>query len=117
MGTGEKVIRSLTVRPQSGSEIFTPRKAVVEQGTRPTQLDIESGEINPAAYPISVYLENPGGKTEKVKAKYVIGCDGAHSWTRAQLGIEMVGDTSSKLFQLILRYKSFMTFWKTTFGE
>lgn len=29
---------------------------------------------------------------EKVSAKYVIGCDGAHSWTRRTLGIKMIGD-------------------------
>lgn len=31
------------------------------------------------------------GKTDVVKAKYIIGCDGAHSWTRKQLGIQMEG--------------------------
>ncbi|GAA6050393.1 hypothetical protein JCM3770_004015 [Rhodotorula araucariae] len=31
-------------------------------------------------------------RVETVKAKYLIGCDGAHSWTRRQLGINMVGD-------------------------
>ncbi|KAL1644193.1 hypothetical protein SLS58_004473 [Diplodia intermedia] len=31
------------------------------------------------------------GTTEVVKAKYIIGCDGAHSWTRKQLGIKMEG--------------------------
>ena len=33
---------------------------------------------------------------EVVKAKYVVGCDGAHSWTRKALGkgFEMVGETS-----------------------
>lgn len=34
-------------------------------------------------------------KVEVVKAKYVIGCDGAHSWTRRQLGIKMVGDATN----------------------
>ncbi|KAL1630659.1 hypothetical protein SLS54_000530 [Diplodia seriata] len=34
------------------------------------------------------------GTTEVVKAKYVIGCDGAHSWTRKQLGIKMEGAAS-----------------------
>jgi hypothetical protein len=29
--------------------------------------------------------------TETIRAKYVIGCDGAHSWTRRQLGINMEG--------------------------
>ncbi|KAK7521413.1 FAD binding domain-containing protein [Phyllosticta citriasiana] len=30
-----------------------------------------------------------GGTEEVLKAKYVVGCDGAHSWTRRQLGFEM----------------------------
>lgn len=43
--------------------------------------------------------ENGVEKTEElseeiIKAKYVIGCDGAHSWTRNQFGIASVGDDS-----------------------
>ena len=29
---------------------------------------------------------------EIIRAKYVIGCDGAHSWTRQQLGLKMFGE-------------------------
>ena len=32
------------------------------------------------------------GSTEIVRAKYMIGCDGAHSWTRRQLGFCMEGE-------------------------
>lgn len=32
------------------------------------------------------------GSTEVVKAKYMIGCDGAHSWVRRQLGLVMEGE-------------------------
>lgn len=38
-------------------------------------------------------------KTEVVSAKYLIGCDGAHSWTRRTLGIKMIGEQTSKPFQ------------------
>jgi phenol 2-monooxygenase (NADPH) len=34
------------------------------------------------------------GKSEIVHAKYVIGCDGARSWTRRMLGFELQGDTT-----------------------
>ncbi|GAA5847228.1 hypothetical protein JCM9279_006147 [Rhodotorula babjevae] len=34
-------------------------------------------------------------RVEVVKAKYLVGCDGAHSWTRRQLGIKMVGDQTT----------------------
>ena len=30
-----------------------------------------------------------------MKARYLIGCDGAHSWTRRQLGIKMLGDQTN----------------------
>jgi 2-polyprenyl-6-methoxyphenol hydroxylase-like FAD-dependent oxidoreductase len=33
---------------------------------------------------------------ETVRAKYVIGCDGAHSWTRRNLGIKMQGEQTSE---------------------
>ncbi|KAK6531736.1 hypothetical protein TWF694_002911 [Orbilia ellipsospora] len=32
------------------------------------------------------------GTEEVVRAKYVVGCDGAHSWTRKQLGFKMEGE-------------------------
>ncbi|BGP57620.1 hypothetical protein JCM8202v2_005264 [Rhodotorula sphaerocarpa] len=34
-------------------------------------------------------------RVETVKAKYLIGCDGAHSWTRRQLGVKMIGDQTN----------------------
>ena len=33
------------------------------------------------------------GTTEVIHAKYMLGCDGAHSWTRRQLGFEMEGES------------------------
>lgn len=38
---------------------------------------------------------------ETVKAKYVIGCDGAHSWTRSQLGIKMNGEQTDFVWGVI----------------
>ncbi|KAF8600078.1 hypothetical protein BDV93DRAFT_476800, partial [Ceratobasidium sp. AG-I] len=95
--SGEKVIRSLTVGPENESASIKPHKVVVEQGTRPTQLSV-SLDSN---HPVTVNLEKAGGASETVKAKYLVGCDGAHSWTRAQLGFDMVGDTSSEVWGVI----------------
>lgn len=36
--------------------------------------------------------------TEIVRAKYMIGCDGAHSWTRKQLGFHMKGEQTEYLW-------------------
>lgn len=38
---------------------------------------------------------------EVVKAKYVIGADGAHSWTRKQLGFELVGEQTDYIWGVI----------------
>ena len=35
---------------------------------------------------------------ETIKAKYLIGCDGAHSWTRTQLGLSLVGETTDHVW-------------------
>jgi phenol 2-monooxygenase len=37
-------------------------------------------------------------KTEIVKAKYLIGCDGAHSWTRKQVKIPLEGSTTDHVW-------------------
>ncbi|KAL8942691.1 MAG: hypothetical protein Q9211_001289 [Gyalolechia sp. 1 TL-2023] len=38
---------------------------------------------------------------ETVRAKYVIGCDGAHSWTRAQLGFRMEGEQTDLVWGVL----------------
>jgi phenol 2-monooxygenase (NADPH) len=41
------------------------------------------------------------GSIETVKAKYLVGCDGAHSWTRRQLGFEMQGEATDYIWGVI----------------
>lgn len=41
------------------------------------------------------------GSVETVKAKYLVGCDGAHSWTRRQLGFEMQGEATDYIWGVI----------------
>jgi len=38
------------------------------------------------------------GTRETVKAKYMIGCDGAHSWTRRQLGYKLEGEQTDYIW-------------------
>lgn len=35
---------------------------------------------------------------EKIQAKYVVGCDGAHSWTRTQLGLSLEGEQTDYIW-------------------
>lgn len=41
---------------------------------------------------------SPQTKTEIVKAKYLIGCDGAHSWTRKQVDIPLEGSSTDHIW-------------------
>jgi hypothetical protein len=91
VASGEKHIPSATFAPQF--EVFGPiRKVEVEQGVFPKEMNVSEDKDDD--YPVTVRLQGPGGQDETVRAKYLLGCDGAHSWTRAQVGIDMVGETS-----------------------
>ncbi|WP_066454980.1 FAD-dependent monooxygenase [Castellaniella caeni] len=52
------------------------------------------------AHPITARFERAdagqSGKTETIKARYVVGCDGAHSAVRKSLGIQLQGDSANK---------------------
>lgn len=41
------------------------------------------------------------GSTETVKAKYMIGCDGAHSWTRKQIGFKLEGEQTDYIWGVL----------------
>ncbi|KAI9815565.1 MAG: hypothetical protein M1827_002699 [Pycnora praestabilis] len=41
------------------------------------------------------------GTTEVIRAKYMIGCDGAHSWTRRQLGFSMEGEQTDYVWGVL----------------
>lgn len=41
------------------------------------------------------------GVVETVKAKYMIGCDGAHSWTRGQMGSELQGEPTDFIWGVL----------------
>ncbi|KAH7036281.1 phenol hydroxylase [Macrophomina phaseolina] len=39
--------------------------------------------------------------SELVRAKYMVGCDGAHSWTRRQLGFELEGEATDYIWGVL----------------
>ena len=46
-------------------------------------------------------LSDEPATQEVIRAKYVIGCDGAHSWTRRQLGFQMEGEQSEYVWGVL----------------
>jgi phenol 2-monooxygenase len=59
-----------------------------------------SADSNEPAYPVTVRLERVDaaheGQTETVKARYVVGCDGARSIVRQSLGRALHGDSANQ---------------------
>lgn len=63
----------------------------VQYGTESLNLDVAEGR----PYPIELVVDT-NGKHRTLQSKYLIGADGAHSWTRHQTDIEMVGECTSE---------------------
>ena len=40
-------------------------------------------------------------RVEIIKAKYLLGCDGGHSWTRRQVGLPLEGEQSDHVWGVI----------------
>lgn len=59
------------------------------------------------------------GQVEIIKAKYVLGCDGAHSWTRQQLGLRLEGKQTDHIWGVmdIIPLTNFRTFWTNWQGN
>jgi phenol 2-monooxygenase (NADPH) len=72
-------------------------RQLVDLTVAPTSGDSESGA---PAYPVTVGLKrlDPAheGQTETVKARFVVGCDGARSAVRKSLGLALDGDSANQ---------------------
>jgi phenol 2-monooxygenase len=81
----------------------------VERPARPVDIEIseDADELSStSSYPVKVIIErldaiDEENKTETVHAKYVLGSDGAHSWVRKALGIEMEGEQSDYIWGVV----------------
>jgi phenol 2-monooxygenase len=70
----------------------------IEYGWAVTNLEIDETQVyDPSAHCMKV-TASKDGKDEVWEAKYVLGCDGAHSTIRKALNIQMLGDTSDTVW-------------------
>jgi phenol 2-monooxygenase len=76
-----------------------PSRLVPDYSRRFVDLKIDTTADTAAAYPVTVTLERTdeahAGQTETVRAKYVVGCDGARSAVRRSLGWALQGDSAN----------------------
>lgn len=75
----------------------SPTRMQPYYGRRLTDLQITEGD---ASHPVTVTLERAGtsheGKVETVRARYVVGCDGARSSVRRSIGLTLEGDSANQ---------------------
>ncbi|OCT50538.1 Phenol 2-monooxygenase [Cladophialophora carrionii] len=61
-------------------------------------VDEEMAARDPEGYACTVVATKDGGDEKVFKAKYVLGCDGAHSVVRKSLGYNMIGDSTDAVW-------------------
>ncbi|MEP6969426.1 MAG: FAD-dependent monooxygenase, partial [Betaproteobacteria bacterium] len=77
-----------------------PRRLEPDYGRRLVDLAVDTEDTT--AYPVSARFERVdaghAGETETVKARYLVGCDGARSVVRKSLGHALRGDSANKVW-------------------
>lgn len=67
-----------------------PGRITPDYGWNFVSLEVGEGE-----YPVTVHLEDVDGNPRDVRAKYVVGCDGAKSRVRKSIGCSLKGDQAN----------------------
>ncbi|GHE08239.1 FAD-dependent monooxygenase [Klenkia taihuensis] len=70
-----------------------PGRPAVRHGWTVAGLAVDDGD--PDGYPVTVELTGPAG-TARVRARYVVGCDGSRSAVRTAIGRELRGDRTDQ---------------------
>ncbi len=76
----------------------SPRRLEPDYNRKLAGLTVDEGAAaDPAAHAVTVHLERTDGAgTETVKARYVVGCDGARSAVRSAIGLALAGDSANQ---------------------
>jgi phenol 2-monooxygenase (NADPH) len=79
----------------------------VERDTQFESFVLDEAEVDKDhAYPITVHLSERGNPLT-IKTKYLVGCEGARSLMRDQLGIRMEGRTRQSVYGVLGVYRIF----------
>ncbi|KAJ6158089.1 hypothetical protein N7485_010915 [Penicillium canescens] len=72
-----------------------------QSGSGISRNELKHHDLLPDDWDDQAQQRNRKSKVEIVKAKYLIGCDGAHSWTRKQLDIPVEGSNTDHIWGVI----------------
>ncbi|KAJ5151482.1 uncharacterized protein N7482_010734 [Penicillium canariense] len=94
----------ITVKLRSRSENEANPPGLDRTGTSsdPVANELNQGNLNPDDWDdFTQKSQSEQSQTEFIKAKYLIGCDGAHSWTRKKLNIPLQGESTDHVWGVI----------------
>ncbi|OQD82102.1 hypothetical protein PENANT_c023G01340 [Penicillium antarcticum] len=92
----------ITVKLRSqGEEALNPLYNHSQSASGATRKESERHYLLPDDWNDQAQRGNFESKVEIVRAKYLIGCDGAHSWTRKQLDIPVEGSNTDHIWGVI----------------
>ncbi|OAX36141.1 hypothetical protein K503DRAFT_793556 [Rhizopogon vinicolor AM-OR11-026] len=85
---------------------MTEHGLTIDRPVAPASIELSNDSeqlADPLSYPVKVTLDllDTPGTQEIVHARYVVGCDGAHSWVRKALGITMDGEQTDHIWGVI----------------
>ncbi|KAF2759096.1 hypothetical protein EJ05DRAFT_527240 [Pseudovirgaria hyperparasitica] len=86
--------------------LLQSKNVTLLRNIRPSSINIDSKDmLTSEAYPVSVQLSRMEIGSEDhqinvgtIRAKYVVGCDGARSWMRKALNVKLEGDLTDSVF-------------------
>ncbi|KAL5513388.1 hypothetical protein ACEPAH_3787 [Sanghuangporus vaninii] len=110
--SGSRYPYSITLHQGAIESIFVDSMAEegvnVERPVQPAALSLSEDESeleDPDSYPVKVVLHkldaSGEAETEIVRAKYMLGSDGAHSWVRKELGFTMDGEQTNYVWGVV----------------
>lgn len=85
----------ITLKVRHKASPVLHRSEIEVSGARDHRIDGSTDEANITD---SLPMQD---REEMIKAKYVIGCDGAHSWTRHQVGLSLEDESSDDVWGVI----------------
>lgn len=85
---------TVQIRTIGSEEKATNGVANGQNGEAETENGVLKGSSNPDSNGVTPHAHSEKEKIEIIKARYLLACDGARSWTREQMGIPMEGSST-----------------------
>lgn len=99
VGMDDTIFPTPLMLSQAETEAVMERKLKAISG-KTVEWNVSASKISQDEAGVTAVLKKEDGSEEKVRSKYVVGCDGAHSVVRKEAGLKFEGDAYAQDFIL-----------------